>query len=410
MRVFEGLCGTLRLCEKLYFQLLRISMTGFSQRRKVPQRSQKSLLSLFAIAVVFAPVLASDSRDASRNGDVFTLTRAEASHFATLALKCVTKEYPNKLDHTMNDASEVKSPKELHPAFYGCLDWHSSVHGHWMLARLLRLFPDLPEANQIRTALNENLLAKNVKAELDYLGQANRQSFERTYGWAWLLKLAEQLRGWDDPDAKNWSANLQPLADALVVRYKNFLPRQTYPIRTGVHPNTAFGLAFALDYARAVSDHEFESMLVERSKAYFLGDTSIPASWEPGGEDFFSPSLIEADLMLRVLDPQRFRTWFHAFLPGIAAGKPKGLLNPATVGDRTDPKIVHLDGLNLSRAWCMRHIATTLPIRDPARAVLTRAAEAHARDALAHVASGDYLGEHWLASFAVYMMTEPSVR
>src|SRR4029450_2366539 len=279
-----------------------------------------------------------------------------------------------------------------------------------MLARLLRLFPDLPEATRIRNALNENLSAKNVQAELQYLDQANRQSFERTYGWAWLLKLAAQLRGWDDPDAKNWAATLQPLADALVVRYKKFLPRQTYPIRTGVHPNTAFGLAFALDYARVVSDRAFETMLVERSKTYFLGDASIPASWEPGGEDFFSPSLIEADLMLRVLDPQKFRAWFHAFLTGIAAAKPNGLLNPATVADRTDPKIVHLDGLNLSRAWCMRHIANRLPMRDPARAVLTRAAEAHARDALAHIASGDYVGEHWLASFAVYMMTEASVR
>jgi len=407
MRIICDFCGTLRLCQN---RDMKTTGRGFLQRPKVPQRSLSTFLTLLIICAVFAPVGASDAGNPGRNGDVFILTRAEASHFASLALKCVSKEYPNKLDHTMNDASEVKSPKELHPAFYGCLDWHSSVHGHWMLARLLRLFPDLPEATQIRNALNENLSAKNVKAELQYLDQANRQSFERTYGWAWLLKLAEQLRGWNDPDAKNWSANLQPLADALVARYKKFLPRQTYPIRTGVHPNTAFGLAFALDYARAVSDRGFESILVERSKTYFLGDASIPASWEPGGEDFFSPSLIEADLMLRVLDPRKFRAWFQTFLPGIAAAKPKGLLNPATVADRTDPKIVHLDGLNLSRAWCMRHIANSLPMRDSARAVLARAAEAHARDALAHVASGDYLGEHWLASFAVYMMTEPSVR
>ena len=365
---------------------------------------------LLVIPVVLPSIWASDTKPAPRNGEVFTLTRSDASHFANLALKCVTREYPNKLDHTMNDASEVKSPKALHPAFYGCLDWHSSVHGHWMLARLLLLFPDLPEAKQIRNALNENLSATNMKAELEYLNQANRQSFERTYGWAWLLKLAEELRRWNDSDAKNWSANLQPLADALVVRYKKFLPRQTYPIRTGVHPNTAFGLAFALDYARAVSDRELEALIVERSKTYFLSDTSYPASWEPGGEDFFSPSLIEADLMLRVLDPPTFRSWFHRFLPGIVSGKPRGLLTPATVADRTDPKIVHLDGLNISRAWCLRHIAMMLPARDPARGVLSRAAETHARDALAHVASGDYLGEHWLASFAVYMMSESSIR
>ena len=375
-----------------------------------PQSSLRILAALIVIPIVLPSIWAFDTKPSARNGDVFTLTRNEASHFAKLALKCVTREYPNKLDHTMNDASEVKSPKALHPAFYGCLDWHSSVHGHWMLARLLRLFPDLPEANQIRNALNQNLSATNIKAELEYLSQANRQSFERTYGWAWLLKLAEQLRQWNDSDAKTWSTNLQPLADALVVRYKQFLPRQTYPIRTGVHPNTAFGLAFALDYARAVADRELEALIVERSKTYFLSDTSYPASWEPGGEDFFSPSLIEADLMLRVLDPPTFRSWFHKFLPGIAAGEPKGLLNPATVADRTDPKIVHLDGLNLSRAWCMRHIAMRLPTRDPARGVLSRAAEVHARDALAHVASGDYLGEHWLASFAVYMMSESSIR
>jgi Protein of unknown function (DUF2891) len=396
VRSLSELCGILRLCA--------------NQRRKVPQSSLRILTALLSLSLVLPSIDASDSKAPARNGDVFALTRAQASHFAALALKCVTREYPNKLDHTMNDASEVKSPKTLHPVFYGCLDWHSSVHGHWMLARLLRLFSDLPEANQIRSALNENLSAKNIKTELEYLDQANRQSFERTYGWAWLLKLAEQLRRWNDPDAKNWSGNLQPLADALVARYKKFLPRQTYPIRTGVHPNTAFGLAFALDYARAVSDRELEALITERSKTYFLNDASYPASWEPGGEDFFSPSLIEADLMLRVLDPSTFRRWFHNFLPGIAAGKPKGLLIPATVADRTDPKIVHLDGLNLSRAWCMRHIAMTMPVRDPARGVLSRAAEAHARDALAHVASGDYLGEHWLASFAVYMMSESSVR
>jgi len=346
----------------------------------------------------------------SPNGDVFVLTRAEASHFASLALKCVVKEYPNKLDHTMNDASEVQGPRALHPSFYGCLDWHSSVHGHWMLARLLRLFPDLAEASQIRAALNQNLSAQNVQAEVAYLNKPSRQSFERTYGWAWLLKLAEELRGWDDPDGKIWSKNLQPLVDALVERYKKFLPRQTYPIRTGVHPNTAFGLAFALDYARAAGDRELETLIAERSRNYFLADVSYPAAWEPGGEDFFSPALIEADLMLRVLKPVEFRRWFHRFLPGIASGQPKKLLAPATVADRTDPKIVHLDGLNLSRAWCMRHIASTLPSSDSLRGVLSRAATAHARDALEHVASGDYLGEHWLASFAVYMLTTPSVR
>lgn len=370
----------------------------------------KSTATLLLSWLAVAPLFASEPEGSRLNDDVFTLTRAEASHFAGLALKCVAKEFPNKLDHTMNDASEVQKPRALHPAFYGCLDWHSSVHGHWMLVRLLRLSPDLTEASRIRAALKENLTAANIQAEVFYLTQANRQSFERTYGWAWLLKLAEELRAWDDRDARVWSKNLQPLADALVERYKKFLPRQTYPIRTGVHPNTSFGLAFALDYARAVGDREFEALLVERSKTYFVADASYPVAWEPGGEDFLSPGLIEADLMLRVLKPPEFQRWFHRFMPGIAAARPKTLLTPATVADRTDPKIVHLDGLNLSRAWCMRHIASALPSRDAARGVLARSAEAHAKDALAHVASGDYGGEHWLASFAVYMLSTPSVR
>ncbi|MFN7945695.1 MAG: DUF2891 domain-containing protein [Blastocatellia bacterium] len=344
--------------------------------------------------------------NASTN-DHLTLTEAQASALAKLPLKCIRREYPNKLDHTMNDASEVKGPRALHPAFYGCYDWHSSVHGHWMLVRLLKTFPHLPEAKQIREVLDENLSAANIQAEVAYLNQANRQSFERTYGWAWLLKLAEELHTWNDADGKKWSANLKPLSDALVARYQNFLPKQTYPIRTGVHPNTAFGLAFALDYARTVGDQKLADLITERSLNYYGKDVNYPAAWEPGGEDFFSPALMEADLMRRVMKPAEFRLWFHRFLPGIAKGQPQSLLTPATVADRSDPKIVHLDGLNLSRAWCMRAIAAALPATDPARKVLVKAAARHASDALANVASGDYAGEHWLASFAVFMLSTP---
>ena len=328
----------------------------------------------------------------------------QASHFAALALKCVNREFPNKPEHVINNATEVKSPKVLHPAFYGCYDWHSSVHGHWMLVRLLKSFPNLPEAAQIRNALNANLTAENIEAEVVYIKQPNRQSFERTYGWAWTLKLAEELRGWNDPDGKNWSKNMQPLADVLAQSYRTFLPKQTYPIRTGVHPNTAFGLAFALDYAKAAGDRELEALLNERSRTYFANDADYPGAWEPGGEDFFSPALMEADLMRRVMEPREFAAWFHRFLPEVAKGGPAALLQPAIVTDRTDPKLVHLDGLNLSRAWCMRSIAAALPASDPARKVLSMSAEKHAAAALAHVASGDYAGEHWLASFAVYLL------
>jgi hypothetical protein len=319
----------------------------------------------------------------------------------------VTREYPNKPEHVLNDDRDVQSPKALHPAFYGCYDWHSSVHGHWMLVRLLRMFPKLPEAEDIRKAIGANLSDANVLVEAAYLKQKNRQSFERTYGWAWLLKLAEELSLSNEREAKRWSQNLQPLVDALVESYITFLPRQTYPIRTGVHPNTAFGLAFAFDYAKTVGNEKLAALIAERSKNYFARDRDYPGAWEPGGEDFFSPALMEADLMRRVTKPAEFRRWFHRFLPGLAAGQPKSLFLPATVTDRSDPKLVHLDGLNLSRAWCMRSIAAALPTNDPARKVLATAARLHAIDALAHVASGDYAGEHWLGSFAVYLLSTP---
>jgi hypothetical protein len=337
-----------------------------------------------------------------------TLTPAQASHFAKLALKCVSREYPNKPEHVLNDAGDLESPKALHPAFYGCYDWHSSVHGHWMLVRLLRMFPELPQAAEIRRALNANLSEKNLLAEAAYLKQKNRQSFERTYGWAWLLKLAEELQQSNDDEVRRWSRNLQPLAATLVNSYLQFLPKQTYPIRTGVHPNTAFGLAFAYDYAVATHDEKLAGLIAERSRTYFANDADYPAAWEPGGEDFFSPALLEADLMRRVMQPAEFRAWFHRFLPRLADGNPRVLLAPATVTDRSDPKLVHLDGLNLSRAWCMRSVATALAADDPARKTLARAAQLHAEDALAHVASGDYAGEHWLASFAVYLLATPA--
>jgi hypothetical protein len=337
-----------------------------------------------------------------------TMTRDQASAFARLALRGIRKEYPNKPGEVLNGPADVKTPRAMHPAFYGSFDWHSSVHGHWMLVRLLRLFPDLPEHQEIRTTLADHLTAANLRAEVDYFAGPNRQSFERTYGWAWLLKLAEELHGWDDPDARQWSRNLAPLTDTISARYLTFLPKQTYPIRSGVHPNTAFGLAFALDYARAVGNGPLRERIEERSRAYYGGDAGVPAAWEPDGADFLSPSLVEADLMRRVLPTVEFPSWLHRFLPDLAKGQPKRLLVPATVTDRTDPQLVHLDGLNLSRAWCMRSIANALPPTDPARRVLAESAARHAEAALRHVASGDYAGEHWLASFAVYMLSVPA--
>jgi hypothetical protein len=336
-------------------------------------------------------------------GAEMQLTRTDASQFARLALSCVRKEFPNKPDHVVRDAADVHAPRVQHPAFYGCFDWHSCVHGHWLLVRLLKQFPELPEAKDIRAALDENLAPEKIKGELEYLEGPERKTFERTYGWAWLLKLEAELHSLDSADGARWFANLKLLADAFVTRYLEFLPNQTYPIRTGVHPNTAFGIAFALDYALATKNTKLSGFLIRRARDYFLKDKDYPAAWEPSGEDFFSPALMEADLMRRALSKDEFPAWFHGFLPSL----PQNLLNPATVTDRTDPKLVHLDGLNLSRAWAMRSIAAALPPKDPTRRILADSADRHARDALANVASGHYEGEHWLATFAVYMLSTP---
>lgn len=333
------------------------------------------------------------------------LTMESASHFTCLAMNCIQKEYPNKLSHVMNNALEVDNPKALHPAFYGCFDWHSSVHGHWLLVRLLKRFPDLPERKTIRASLHANLSKENIQQEVAYLHQPSRKSFERMYGWAWLLKLAQELHGWDDPDGRIWSGHLGPLVETIIKKYLDFLPKQTYPIRTGVHPNTAFGIAFGLDYARTVQNSELEDLLLERALTYFLEDCDYPAAWEPGGEDFFSPALMEADLMRKVLEPKDFQDWFENYLPLLKKGEPASLLEPAVVSDRSDPKIVHLDGLNLSRAWCMAGIASALKTDPEKREILLSAAVRHAEDALAHVASGNYEGEHWLATFAVYFLS-----
>lgn len=331
---------------------------------------------------------------------------ATASRFARIALRCVHKEYPNKLDHVMNEAGDVRAPRDLHPSFYGCYDWHSSVHGHWMLVRLLRTVPGLPESSQIRSVLNENLDTARVRIETAYLDQPGRGAFERTYGWAWLLRLAQELHEWDDPDARRWSNALEPLTQAIVSRYEAFLPKQNYPIRTGVHPNTAFGLTFALDYARSVRDTALASIVIERSRVYFGSDRAYPLGWEPGGEDFFSPALMEADLMRRVLPRHEFRRWFRAFATGLDGAEKPPLLTPAVVADRSDPKLVHLDGLNLSRTWAMRGIASALAETDPRKNTLLASALLHEKSGLAHVASGNYEGEHWLATFAVYMLSE----
>ena len=326
---------------------------------------------------------------------ILSLTEQGASHFAQLALSCLQKEYPNKLNQVLSDKTGLKEPHELHPAFYGCFDWHSSVHGHWMLIKLLQQFPNMPEAAEIRQKLNENLSAANIEREVTYF-KSSSKSWERMYGWSWLMKLSEELFWWNDADGKQWSANLQPLTDVIIERYMQFLPIQQYPVRTGVHPNTAFGLSFALDYANTVGHIELKSLIEARAKDYYLSDANCPADWEPSGEDFLSACLEEAVLMQRVLDDDEFQLWWEEFLP---TEKLESLLNPADESDRSDPKIVHLDGLNLSRAWCFYPIAES--VDNPK---LIEAAAAHLEATVPNIASKHYEGSHWLASFVVYAL------
>jgi hypothetical protein len=333
------------------------------------------------------------------------LTRAQASSFARLALANVEREFPNKLDHVMAGPADVARPRALHPAFFGSFDWHSCVHAHWLLARILKLQADLPEAGLIRKALESHLCAANVEAEVAYFRRPESRAFERSYGWAWLLKLAAELACWGDADAKRWSRDLAPLAQAVAGGYLDWLPDATYPIRHGVHSNTAFALAFADDYARSCEAGALRELVVAKSRAWYLADTAAPAGWEPSGADFFSPALIEADLMRRILDTSEFRDWLARFLPGIERREPATLFDPAVVSNRSDPELVHLDGLNQSRAWCWRAISRALPPDDPRAMIASAAADAHRAAGMAGVSSGEYVGDHWLATFAVLALT-----
>jgi hypothetical protein len=328
-----------------------------------------------------------------------------ASRFAAVALDNVVREYPNKLDHVMNGDADVASPRTLHPAFYGSYDWHSCVHMHWLLARLLRTVPSLPQAPAIVARLDSHLSAEAIAGEVAYLARAGTQTFERTYGWAWLLKLAEELRRDPGEAFSRWTVNLAPLADAFVARYLDWLPRAAHPLRGGMHANTAFGLAFALDYARATGEDALRDACEQRALAWYANDRDYPAAWEPSGSDFFSPALVEADLMSRVLASDRFGQWLSGFLPRLAHREPATLFEPTEPTDRSDGQIVHLDGLNLSRAWCLDAIAGALPPGDARIEALRASRERHLAAGLRGVESGDYMGAHWLASFAALALT-----
>jgi hypothetical protein len=351
------------------------------------------------------------------------LTDAQVSAFARLALAGIEKEYPYKPSDVLIGPQSVLPPRQVHPVFYGSFDWHSSVHGHWLLVRLLRLYPESSVAAESRALLKRQLTADKLKVEADYFTPKDNLSFERMYGWAWALKLAAELRSWDDPDARQWTTNFEPLEKRLVELTRGYLPRLTYPVRTGVHPDTAFALALALDYARIVGNRELEAQLVAYARDKYLKDRDYRSAYEPSGEDFFSPSLNECDLMRRVLAKEEFANWLEGFLPELGSAnlplvgnepvperKEFSLLRPAIVSDISDPKLGHLAGLNLSRAWTQRGMAKALAADDPRRPALEQSVRAHTEAGLAFVFSGHYEGEHWLATFAVYLLTDSGLQ
>lgn len=341
------------------------------------------------------------------------LEPATAGRFMQLALDCVHREYPNKLAHVLAGDADVKPPRELTPAFFGCYDWHSAVHGHWLLARLARLVGESELAPAARRALSRSLTPGNVEAELGYLNGHGRLAFERPYGLAWLLQLAAELREWRDDDAARWRAALAPLEREAARRFADWLPKLTYPIRGGEHAQTAFAFGLVLDWARVAGDEAMQRLIRARTDDYYGRDRDCPIAYEPSGQDFLSPCLAEADLMRRVQPPAGFSAWLDAFLPDIPARDGSGgraWLEPAVVTDPTDGKLAHLDGLNLSRAWMLEGIAAGLPPGDGRLPALREAARRHQKAGLAAVTGEHYAGGHWLASFATYLVTERGTR
>ncbi|SRR5579871_1465627 len=332
-----------------------------------------------------------------------------AQRFANLALACVHKEYPNHISHTLNSDADVAPPRKLTPAFYGCYDWHSSVHGHWLLVRLVRTFPDAPFVPSAREALRQSLTTENIAQEAAYLRGEGRSSFERPYGLAWLLQLVAELREWDDPQAREMAASMRPLEEVVLERLKTWLPKLGNPVRIGEHDQTAFALGLMLDYARGNSDQKFAELVVSKAKQFYLDDKNCPLAYEPSGEDFLSPCLGEADVMRRVLPSEEYARWLQVFLPQISTQGNDKWLQPVVSPDPSDPKLAHLDGLNLSRAWMLEGIAAGLPKNDKRLPAIMATAETHRKAGLAAVTGEHYEGGHWLGSFAVYLVTKRGI-
>ena len=332
-----------------------------------------------------------------------SLSNETASSFARIALSHVTREYPNKLDHVLASDEDLAGPRALHPIFYGSFDWHSCVHGYWLLTQIYRRFPTIPEAAAIRDVVDAHFTKENVDGELAYLARPQARTFERPYGWAWMLKLVADLADHPSAEGKRWHSVLAPLGDAFAERFLDHLPQATYPIRAGTHYNSAFALTLALEYAERHRHPHLLPLLKDKTIVWFGSDVDCQA-WEPSGDDFLSPALVEAECMRRVLAPDAFAGWLSYFLPNLADRQPATLFAPAIVSNRADGKIAHLDGLNLSRAWCFRKIAAALDAGDPRHEILLAASDQHLAMSLPHV-TGDYMGEHWLATFALLALT-----
>lgn len=362
------------------------------------------------LAVIAAALLAALVTPAPQTPAPAALDAATAGRFARLALACVQLEYPNKIAHTLNGPEDVKAPHELTPAFYGCYDWHSAVHGHWLLARLARLFPDAAFAADARRALAANITPAHVAGEVRYLTVKGRETFERPYGLAWLLQLAVELREWKTPDGQQLETALEPLEAAAAQRLADWLPKLAYPIREGEHAQTAFSFGLILDWARATGRTDIETAVVAKIRAFHLKDRACPLSYEPSGQDFLSPCIAEADVMRRVLPPARFATWLTGVLPQIPRTASTRWLPIGVVTDKSDGKLAHLDGLNLSRAWMLEGIASGLPASDARRDALLATSKVHAASGLAAVTGEHYEGGHWLGSFATYLVTKRGQR
>jgi len=357
------------------------------------------------VSAIFAVILAACAAQAEPPPPP-SLDMAAATRFANLALTCLHQEYPNHVSLTLLSEDDARPPHVLTPAFYGCLDWHSDVHGHWLLVRLLRLYPDAPFAAQARAEIANSLTPENIAAEVAFMSKDGRASFERPYGLGWLLRLSAELRQWNDPQGQQWAATLQPLETEVARRVKAWLPKLRYPIRIGEHNQTAFSFGQIWDWAEVAGDAEMKTLLTETAKRFYWNDRSCPIQYEPNGEDFLSPCLGEADFMRRVMDRKSYGKWLAEFLPMIPKEPGKEWLKPGVVTDRSDPKLAHIDGLNLSRAWMLQGIAQGLEPNDRRIRALLETAATHRNEALPNVTGEHYEGGHWLGTFAVYLESQ----